>query len=794
MVNRIGGLSSGMDIDSIVKKLMTAERAPLNKLFQKKQTYEWQRDAYRSVNTKLKTFDTYIRDNLVLKDFNSKKVTSSNSNLVSTTATSKATGTLTIDGVSQLATAARGVGDQINASGSTKLSSLFDSPDDMPKEIKLSAIDSKGKLTDSVPIKIDQDMTIDQFISKINSSNAGVSAIFEGNRLSITAKNTGREVNGNDAIKTDANGSALFAKLGLDKLVTEEGKNAIFQINGVATERTSNSFTINGYNITLNATFNGERATAEKYNAAYKEWQNTSTEKYNNDKKDAELAFKSAEEAYNQANTDYINAKNDLFGTAEITEADKTAFKTLNNPQLARSLNSGEITTIHESVITNNEEYQNWLNDDTIHKDLKAKLKDANITFDQFNALKSLDDGKLKSLSTQAIYDTLGSSFLSGLTENEKSLLKGLSSSISEEDFNTQIDNWRKSTSNETEKALGEKLAGLNDNQKSTLRQLSSSDLDAMSNVATQYIDTNAKLNIKNTKENEYNALVDRQNKALIDFKDAYKKQFGKEVNLNEPEEIESNVNVPNGTDNPVTLTSATNVDDMMNKIKEFVTTYNGFVKDLNDQLKETKYRDYAPLTNEQREAMSESDIKLWEEKAKSGLLRNDSLIRNGLSDMRALIYQSNPAIEDPKYNTLFSIGITTTENYNDGGTLEINEDKLRKALEENPEAVEKLFKNSDGKEKDTVDGKTVDTRGYFEKLRFGSMKSLEVNIEKKAGRSTMKEAQYAIGKNLVDTESRIYTWKRKLENIEARYWKQFTAMEQAINKANQQSSQFMQG
>lgn len=36
MVNRIGGLASGMDIDSIVKKLMNAERAPLNKLYQKK--------------------------------------------------------------------------------------------------------------------------------------------------------------------------------------------------------------------------------------------------------------------------------------------------------------------------------------------------------------------------------------------------------------------------------------------------------------------------------------------------------------------------------------------------------------------------------------------------------------------------------------------------------------------------------------------------------------------------------------------------------------------------------------
>ena len=67
MVMRIGGLASGMDIDALVEKLMNAERAPLNKLTQKKTTYEWQRDAYRDVNTKLKTFDTYIADNLVLK-------------------------------------------------------------------------------------------------------------------------------------------------------------------------------------------------------------------------------------------------------------------------------------------------------------------------------------------------------------------------------------------------------------------------------------------------------------------------------------------------------------------------------------------------------------------------------------------------------------------------------------------------------------------------------------------------------------------------------------------------------
>lgn len=87
--------------------------------------------------------------------------------------------------------------------------------------------------------------------------------------------------------------------------------------------------------------------------------------------------------------------------------------------------------------------------------------------------------------------------------------------------------------------------------------------------------------------------------------------------------------------------------------------------------------------------------------------------------------------MEDSKYKTLFSIGITTSKNYNEGGTLQIDEKKLREAIEADPDAVEKLFKNSDGKKADVVDGKEVDTRGYLDKLR-DSMKSFEVSIEKK--------------------------------------------------------------
>ena len=57
---RIGGLASGMDIDGIVSKLMTAERMPLDKIEQRKIYTEWQRDDYRTMNTAIKEFGIHL--------------------------------------------------------------------------------------------------------------------------------------------------------------------------------------------------------------------------------------------------------------------------------------------------------------------------------------------------------------------------------------------------------------------------------------------------------------------------------------------------------------------------------------------------------------------------------------------------------------------------------------------------------------------------------------------------------------------------------------------------------------
>ncbi len=70
---RISGLASGMDIDKIVSDLMKAERMPLDKLKQKKQLLEWQRDDYRAMNTLLQGLDDYLFSNITLQSSMLKK-------------------------------------------------------------------------------------------------------------------------------------------------------------------------------------------------------------------------------------------------------------------------------------------------------------------------------------------------------------------------------------------------------------------------------------------------------------------------------------------------------------------------------------------------------------------------------------------------------------------------------------------------------------------------------------------------------------------------------------------------
>lgn len=240
-------------------------------------------------------------------------------------------------------------------------------------------------------------------------------------------------------------------------------------------------------------------------------------------------------------------------------------------------------------------------------------------------------------------------------------------------------------------------------------------------------------------------------------------------------------INVTNNisaTDAPAKITSTTETKTIVDKVKEFVSTYNGLIEDLNKRVSEKKNLSYQPLTDAQKAELKDDEIKKWEEKAKAGLLKGDSNINKVLTEMRSTIANYGSGSDD----MLAKIGITTSKVWTDNGKLELNEDKLMEALEKDPNIVSRIFLG------DTDKG----TKGFVSELRTPAQNAVK-SIEQTAGRASSAEDSYALGKNLKDINSKIDDWKDRLKGIEERYWKQFAAMESAIQKANSQSSIFTQ-
>ncbi|WP_226643268.1 flagellar hook-associated protein 2 [Mesobacillus subterraneus] len=238
-------------------------------------------------------------------------------------------------------------------------------------------------------------------------------------------------------------------------------------------------------------------------------------------------------------------------------------------------------------------------------------------------------------------------------------------------------------------------------------------------------------------------------------------------------------------TTGEVRISSSTNIDAIFNSVKGFVDKYNETIGAINKELTEERYRKYQPLSDEEKEGMSEKQIELWEEKARSGILRNDSILSSAMNQMRLDFYSrvgvDGDSIKD-NFDQLNDIGITTG-NYRDKGKLVIDETKLKEALSKDPNAVYQLFNN---------DGTSYEAKGLAQRLR-DTIKTTVEKIEKRAGNALRTNAQFTIGKNLISVDKQIESFEDKLIKIEDRYWRQFTAMEKAIMRSNDQAMYLMQ-
>lgn len=236
-----------------------------------------------------------------------------------------------------------------------------------------------------------------------------------------------------------------------------------------------------------------------------------------------------------------------------------------------------------------------------------------------------------------------------------------------------------------------------------------------------------------------------------------------------------------------VSFTSSSDADKIVDTIKSMVEDYNAMVTEIKNAYstmpqQKSNGNYYEPLTEEDKADMSESSIKAYEEKAKQGLLFADRDLSALYSQLTSAISMSGKDGADLK-----AIGITS--NYSNGlTTLSLNEEKLRAALETDPDKVRDVFSKS------MASGSS--SNGLMQALKspldmYSKTQGTKGILVQKAGSTLAPSTLYknTLQNKLDDIDTQIEKWQDKMADQVDRYTSKFTALEKLISQMNSQSS-----
>ncbi|MGG4037811.1 flagellar filament capping protein FliD [Heyndrickxia ginsengihumi] len=675
MVQRIVGLASGMDIDSMVKSMMDAAKQPLIKLQQKQQTLEWQRDDYRTLNQKFFDFRSTLTNMKLTSQYRARTTTSSNEGIVTATASNLASlSTSTINSVDQLATSAT----YLNA----------------------GAISASGKKVDATDSLSNQ---LSNFGNAITWNKGAVvsqskTALTSSNTISLDTTNPPSATN--FQMNVEVNGKLYTVK---NQTGTPTDDDTVFYSNGQLTFKTALSA-----NSKVNVTY-----AADSY---------TSTKSISSSTTSIQLSHGAIDPSTFQMKINNSTYTIDTSGTdatkMNVVDSNGSTIGTLNT-------NTGLLTITNNPVANS------------------SNSVNAQITYQQnytsFNLTTYTSKGKED-----------GTFFVQG---NET--LNNVITDVNDSDIGLNImydDNSDRLTMTRTEtgdfNSSGADISASGSFILNTLR------FDNSGTPAAQEKDgTNASFTI--------NGLATTRSSNTFTINGVTYTLKGE-------------------TTSPVTISVSNDTDTIFNNIKSFVDQYNDLISTVQSKLDEERYTDYPPLTDDQRSQMTDTQQDQWDEKAKSGLLKGDMTLTSALSNMRSLIYSpvQNSKVSSA-YNQLSSIGITTSPDYTQGGKLIIDEDKLKEAIENDPDSVENLFRGT---------GDSTSEEGIIQRL-YDSVNNTYNTIVDKAGTSTSVNAQFTIGQDLDQLSDQIDAMNDKLDDLENKYYAQFDAMEQAIQQYNNQAT-----
>lgn len=235
------------------------------------------------------------------------------------------------------------------------------------------------------------------------------------------------------------------------------------------------------------------------------------------------------------------------------------------------------------------------------------------------------------------------------------------------------------------------------------------------------------------------------------------------------------------GDTNAITVTTATDTQAIYDKIKSFLTQYNSLINEMTSLYNADTAKGYEPLTDDEKSAMSDSEVEKWEEKIKSSLLRRDDSLESVMNLMTNVM--SQPVTIDGKKYYLSSFGIKTLGFLNAPGNQQNayhidgdeddtatsgNEDKLMAMINSDPDTVVSFMQQLTTNLYDAIGTK---------------MKSSTLSSIYKVYNDKEMASEYS------DYTTTIKKWEQKLQDQEDAYYKKFSAMETALSKLQSQTS-----
>lgn len=230
-----------------------------------------------------------------------------------------------------------------------------------------------------------------------------------------------------------------------------------------------------------------------------------------------------------------------------------------------------------------------------------------------------------------------------------------------------------------------------------------------------------------------------------------------------------------------ITITTTTDSQGIYDKVKDFLTEYNNIINEITKLYNADSAGSYEPLTDDEKDKMSDTEIEKWETKIKDSLLRRDTSLGTIMNSMMTAM--SSPITIDGKDYSLSSFGIQTLGYLNaakneqnayhidgdeDDENTSGNKDKLMDAITKNPDTVIDFMKQ-------------LSTNLY--KAMDQQMQSSSLRSRYKIYNDKELDKEYS---NLTKT---IKQWESKVSDKEDYYYKKFSNMETALSKLQSQTS-----